>query len=133
MTSLKQVSCRSICKLQLATILNKKSYNYADAMDMYGVTIAFSPPNGPYKIGDAIACSCFVNPTPPEPVTYHWRAPQLYGYFSTNGQNTSFAPSEYFDFHFIWFYCSVRFSNGSLVAEGKRLIQVHGEANAIAS
>ena len=44
-----------------------------------------------------------------------------------NGQNISYTPREHYDLHFIWFYCNV-LSGSSVVAQGKKLIEVHGES-----
>ena len=86
-----------------------------------------SPPVGPsYQTDHSIECSCFVNPAPPEPVTYQWVVPHLAGHFQRSGQNISYIPYTYRDLRFLWFYCEV-FSDATLVAEGKRLIEVHGK------
>ena len=90
------------------------------------MTIVLTPPAGAYLIDNTIECSCFVDPTPPNPVSYRWRVLRFYGFSQYNGQNTSYTPSYYRDFHHIWFYCEV-FSNTVPVTEGKKVIEVHGK------
>ena len=99
-----------------------------DNVQGYEVTITLNPPTGPYRIGNTIRCSCFIDPIPdpPEPVTYRWDIPRhLVGSFVSDGQNTSFSPDYYSSLHFMWIYCKVS-SNSTLVAEGRKLINVHG-------
>ena len=45
----------------------------------------------------------------------------------SHGQNTSFTPDYYSNLHFMWMYCKVS-SNSTLVAEGRKLINVHGRS-----
>lgn len=89
-----------------------------------------TPPTGPYLTDSTIELSCFIDPSPPDPVTYKWRLlTGLYGYWEPEGQNISYTPSSDFnDFHHLWFYCRV-FSNTvtAPVAEEKKVIEVYGK------
>ena len=84
-----------------------------------------TPPTGPYLIGNTIHLLCFVDPTPPNPVTYRWRILRLHDSWEPSGQNVSYTPSYYSDFHHLWLYCQV-FSNALQVTEGKKVIDVCG-------
>ena len=84
-----------------------------------------TPPTGPYLIDNTIHLSCFANPTPPDSVTYRWRILTLSGIQETSGQNMTYTPSYYMDFHYLWLYCQV-FSNGVQIIEGKKVIEVYG-------
>lgn len=85
-----------------------------------------NPETGPYLIGNSIDCYCSVVPTLPGPVTYQWNVPRLYRSYQSTGQNISYTPYEFWDFHYLHFYCKV-LSNSIIVAQGKRLIEVYGE------
>jgi hypothetical protein len=90
-----------------------------------------TPPRGPYLIDSTIELSCFIDPTPPDPVIYQWRVlTGLYGYWEPDGQNISYTPSsDFHDFRHLWFYCRV-FPNtvkAPAVAEGKKTIEVCGK------
>ena len=107
-------------------------HNAVEDTQGYGeVTIVVTPPTGPYLIDNTIHLSCFVNPwtmvnlTPPDSVTYRWRILTLSGTRETSGQNMTYTPSYYRDFHYLWLYCQV-FSNGIQIIEGKKVIEVHG-------
>ena len=94
-------------------------------VDGYEVEIVLDPENGPYLIGNSIDCYCFVVPTPPGSITYQWNVPGLYYSYQNIGQNFSYTPYEV-DLHYLHFYCKV-FSNSTIVAQGKRMIEVYGE------
>ncbi len=98
----------------------------AVAAEGYKVTIIVTPPTGPYRLFDrTIDLSCFVDPTPPDPVTYQWRVfTRSFDSWEPNGQNISYSPYRR-DFHYIWFYCSV-LSNAVQVTQGKKVIEVYG-------
>lgn len=85
-----------------------------------------TPPTGPYLINRTINLSCFIDPAPPEPVTYRWRILRAHGvYWEQSWQNISYTPLYYSDFHHLQLYCQV-FSNTVQVTEGKKFIEVYG-------
>lgn len=97
------------------------------AVEGYEVTITITPPTGPYLIDRTIDLSCFINPTPPDPVIYRWRILSgIYSSWEPTNQNISFSPNAYDNFHYIWFYCQV-FSNAVQIAEGEKAIEVYGK------
>ena len=102
------------------------NYYHVYTLGGYEVEILISPTVGPYQLRNTINCSCSINPTPTVPVTYQWNIPRFFGDRTINRQNISYTPYEDDDLHFIWFYCNVS-SGSSVVAQGKKLIEVHGE------
>ena len=98
------------------------------ALGGYEVEVLITPSVGPYQLRSTINCFCLINPTPSEPVTYRWDIPRLYGGVTMNGQNISYTPDEYSDLNSILFYCKV-LSGSSVLAQGKKLIEVYGESH----
>ena len=98
----------------------------------YSVTITTNPSQEPFKIGQNVQFSCFIEPAPPEPVTYRWKAvgeynPLDFGTRTSNQQNIS-ATYNYNlgTLHYCWYFCQV-FMNQTLIGSSSKLIEVHGK------
>ena len=94
------------------------------------VIITTTLSNGPFLVDNEIEFTCYVDPTPSEPVTYSWHAVKdAYGAttLSSTTNTTRYTPS-YSDLHESWLFCKV-FSNGSLVGVGRKLVKIHGLDN----
>ena len=95
----------------------------------YEVTVLTNPSSGPFLTNTVVGFFCFVDPQPPDPVTYNWEF-QRNAEFSISdlfpGQNLSHIQL-YLSFRFIWFFCKV-YSNDTLVAVGSKLAEYHGKS-----
>ena len=97
----------------------------------YNVVITTKPASGPFLVNQEIEFTCYVDPAPPEPVTFSWDAvKEANGTTTLRSQSsvntTSYTP-QYKDLHISWFFCKV-FSNGRRVGVGRKRIEFHGKA-----
>ena len=80
----------------------------------YNVVITTEPASGPFLVNQEIEFTCYVDPAPPEPVTFSWHAvKEANGATTLRSQSsvntTSYTP-RYSDLHISWFFDSVRCS-----------------------
>ena len=96
----------------------------------YNVVITTEPASRAFLVNQEIEFTCYVDPAPPEPVTFSWnavkdanRATTLRSRSSVN--TTSYTP-QYRDLHISWFFCKV-FSSGTQVGVGRKRMEFHGK------
>jgi hypothetical protein len=91
----------------------------------YSARIVTEPSQGPFRIGRTVQFSCLIEPTPPELVTYQWRAVEyLYGSSSYTQQNLNVSYWRY-SFHYCYYYCEVSM-NETLLDSVSRIVQIQG-------
>ena len=92
---------------------------------VYSVTIVTNPSKGPFNVQQIVQFSCFVEPTPPEPVTYQWNT--VDNYFGGSSYNSqSFNISYYYhSLRYCWYSCQV-FQNQTLIGSSDKFVEVQG-------
>ena len=93
---------------------------------VYSVTIVTDPSKGPFNFQQTVQFSCFVEPTPLEPVTYRWNTVERFSGISTySSQN--FSRTYYSrNLRYCWYSCRV-FQNQTLLGSNNKFVEVQGE------
>ena len=96
--------------------------------DSYSVWIITEPSQGPFRLGQTVQLSCMIDPIPPDPITYRWRAVEYGGVTGSRlGQNINRTYNTRWEWlPLCYYYCKV-LVNGTVMDSASTLVELQGK------